>query len=355
MVGALQFDSRVQMQRPGLLLSHGKLYIGFGSYGDNTNTAQYYGWLLVYKAATLRQVGVFLPCPDATQDPYSGKGGSIWMCGTGIAADARGNVYFATANGEFETSGTHPQRPINYGDSVVQLHPNWTSGRPTSYFTPYNQELLDQNDLDQGVGGVLVIPRPIGRHRVVVQIGKSGLVYVLKQGNLGGYQQGAGGGDKVLDNGIQIGTAPTSTNAPENFYGCPTYYKNSSGKHCVFFCGEGKPIECHTFHSSAKLSIPALTKTTDQFPGYGAIPAVSSHGSSHGTGIVWAVYNPNTNNGAATGNPLNLRAYDAENLNNKLFDSPCGSWPMQGSFLVPTVVDGKVFVGSDGQVQMFGL
>jgi hypothetical protein len=180
-------------------------------------------------------------------------------------------------------------------------------------------------------------------------------VYVLKQGNLGGYKQGAGGGDRVIDNGIQIGTVATSTNAPWNFYGCPAYYKNSSGKHCVFFCGMGKPIECHTFHNSAKLSIPALTQTPDTFANFGTIPAVSSHGSSHGTGIVWAVYNPNTNSGAATGNPLNLRAYDAENLNNKLFDGPCGSWPMEGSFLVPTVVDGKVFVGSDGQVQMFGL
>lgn len=356
-VGAIQFDSRVQMQRPGLLLSNGKLHIGFGSYGDNTNIAQYYGWLLIYKAATLTQVGAFLPCPDATQDPWSGKGGSIWMCGTGIAADARGNLYFATGNGEFETSGA-PPHPIDYGDSVVQLRRNWTSGKPASYFTPWNEEVLDKFDLDQGVGGVLVVPHSIGRRRVVVQIGKSGRVYVLKQGNLGGYKQGPGPGrkfDKVIDNQIQIGPPTTTTSGTENFYGCPTYYKNSSGKHCVFFGGNDKPIQCRTFHHNAKLSIAALTQTADTFPYYGTIPAVSSKGSSHGTGIVWAIYNPNTNNGAINGNQLKLRAYAAENLSNRLFDGPCGTWPMQGSFLVPTVVDGKVFVGSDGQVYMFGL
>ena len=101
-VGAIAFDSRVQMQRPGLLLANGNIYVGFGSYGDKTSIAQYYGWVLIYAVATLNEVAVFFPCPDAVNDKTAGKGGSIWQSGTGIAADANGNVYFATANGDFE-------------------------------------------------------------------------------------------------------------------------------------------------------------------------------------------------------------------------------------------------------------
>jgi hypothetical protein len=143
----ITFDSRVQLQRPGVLLLDGRLYLGFGSYGDSTNIAQYYGWVLIYEAPTLKQIAAFLPCPDAVNDPTAGKGGSIWQCGIGIAADEAGRIYFATGNGEFKP----PQpltKPRNFGNSVVQLPTRWTSGLPQSYFTPANQAILDAHDLN---------------------------------------------------------------------------------------------------------------------------------------------------------------------------------------------------------------
>ena len=149
----------------------------------------------------------------------------------------------------------------------------------------------------------------------------------------------------------------------EIFYGCPTYYTTSSGDHVVFIgssTGSG-PIYCYTFdNNNGKLSTTP-SATGDTFKGYGTIPAVSSNASFPGTGIVWAIRNNNGGGNLGTftevgKNTLTLLAYDAENLGSaSIVNLPCGTWPKQGSFLVPTVADGKVFVGSDGQLTVFGL
>ena len=195
-----------------------------------------------------------------------------------------------------------------------------------------------------------------------MQIGKAGKVYVLDQNALGGFQAGPGGTDQVIDNGVQIGTQ-TSPPSSENFYGCPTYYTTSSGGHVVFVSSSNGvgPVYCYTFDNNGKLSTSTPSTTGDNFKGYGTIPVVSSNASFPGTGIVWVIRNTLDGNTEAAftsvgKNTLSLLAYDAENLGAaSIVNLPCGTWPKQGSFLVPTVADGKVFVGSDGQLTVFGL
>src|SRR5579863_836024 len=69
--GTATFVPKQHLQRPGLLLANGVVYIGFGSHGD---TGPWYGWLLGYKASTLQQVLVFNTAPDAEE-------GAIWQAG----------------------------------------------------------------------------------------------------------------------------------------------------------------------------------------------------------------------------------------------------------------------------------
>lgn len=40
--GSISFDAFWQLQRPGLILANGALYIGFGSHAD---TGNYHGWI----------------------------------------------------------------------------------------------------------------------------------------------------------------------------------------------------------------------------------------------------------------------------------------------------------------------
>ena len=101
------FQSSQQLQRTGLLLSNGNIYLGFGSQGDNP---PWHGWLLQYDAGSLNLV-------NAWNSTAGADAGGIWMGGQGIAADASGNVLFSTGNGDW--NGT-----TQLGQSVVKLDPN---------------------------------------------------------------------------------------------------------------------------------------------------------------------------------------------------------------------------------------
>jgi hypothetical protein len=89
--GTVAFQSHLQNQRPALLLANDNIYIAFASYGDQ---GEYHGWILAYNAATLQQLGVANLTPN-------GKAGGIWQAGQGPAADAQGNVYIMSGNGDF--------------------------------------------------------------------------------------------------------------------------------------------------------------------------------------------------------------------------------------------------------------
>lgn len=80
--GLIQFDPKFHLQRPGLLLSNGVVFIAFGSHADRTPS---HGWLLAYDARTLQQVAFF-------NTPPNGSGGAIWQSGGGPAADNNGNI-----------------------------------------------------------------------------------------------------------------------------------------------------------------------------------------------------------------------------------------------------------------------
>src|SRR5262249_54550772 len=80
----------------------------------------------------------------------------------------------------------------------------------------------------------------------------------------------------------------------------------------------------------------------------GATPIVSANGTSNG--IVWAVQQ---------GDPGVLHAYDATDISHELYNSnQAGSRDHFGAtvkFATPTVADGKVFVGTNDNLTIFGL
>src|SRR6202021_3469955 len=87
------------------------------------------------------------------------------------------------------------------------------------------------------------------------------------------------------------------------------------------------------------------------FPG--ATPTVSSNGAANG--IVWAVESDAyTSNG-----PAILRAYNGGNVSALLYGSNLTSGRDQlgpaVTFVVPVVTNGKVYVGAQSEVDVFGL
>lgn len=84
---------------------------------------------------------------------------------------------------------------------------------------------------------------------------------------------------------------------------------------------------------------------------------VTAQGTSNG--IVWTIdYGPGVDT-MTPGQAAILRAYDATNLASKLYDSSQqGARDQTGlavKFTVPTVANGKVYVGTQTELDVFGL
>ena len=134
----VSFNPHFENQRAGLLLENGHVVIGWSSHCD---TSPWHGWIMSYSASTLAQEAAFNTSAD-------GSANGVWMSGGGVAADANGNIFFATGNGTW--SGT-----TDYGDSIVKLGPPSGGSFPVlDYFTPYNQSSLSGGDTDVASGGL---------------------------------------------------------------------------------------------------------------------------------------------------------------------------------------------------------
>jgi len=145
------FEPHREAQRAGLLFQNGLVYIAWASHCD---VGPYHGWVMAYDAQTLQQKSVW----NAT--PNGGLGG-FWQSGAGIAADSRNLLYLASGNGTFDKD----QMGKNYGDSIIKLGFS-AAGKLVAkdYFTPHDQQFLENTDTDLGSGGVLLIPDRPGRN-----------------------------------------------------------------------------------------------------------------------------------------------------------------------------------------------
>jgi hypothetical protein len=321
--GSAAFVPIQHLQRPALLLSNGVVYIGFASHGD---LSPWYGWLLGYNASNLQRVVVFNAAP-------SGEAG-IWQSGCGPAADASGNIYFNTGNGPFDANtGGH-----DYGDTVLKLS---SGGTVLDYFTPYNQATLAATDGDVGSSGMVLLPDQSGTYaHVLIGAGKQGVIYSVNRDAMGKYNAASNQNIQSL--------AGLSTSG---LFGSPAYWNGN-----VYFAAWNDYVRAfqvtngmvaQTSHSSMTLAFP------------GATPSVSSNGTSNG--IVWIIQVNVPNDTVITNPPAAvLRAYDATNLATELYDSTqaAGNRDAAGGavkFAVPTVANGKVYVGNSNQLTVYGL
>ena len=332
------FVPLIHMQRPALLLSGNNVFAAFGSHGDQNN---YHGWLIGYDKTTLAQTSVWVSTDTSAQFTL----GAIWQSGAGPAADPNGNIWVEIANGDFDT-GT-PR--INFGDSVVKLNPAGTT--PLDFFTPKDQDILRASDIDLGSGGITVLPDGLGsatHAHLALATGKTNLLYLLDQGNLGQFSSTA-------DNSIQEVPLHNGLNEAAVIGGMFSKAAYFNGRIYVV------PIsDVLRAYSVANATLTAVTATgADTFGFPGATPSVSAQGTTNG--ILWALNTTtnNTPNGSGTSAPAVLFAYDATTLT-KLFSSSASAGganagPSAIKFVVPTIANGKVYVAGQGGVTVFGL
>src|SRR2546421_6129140 len=263
--GVIAFDARRQNQRQGLTLQNGVVYVTFASHCD---WGPYHGWILGYDAATLGQRVVYNATPN-------GYGGGMWESGTGMAADAEGNLYVVVGNGTVGDSGD-ATNPTNRAESALKLTPAGSTLQVASYFTPYDYQHLNDNDLDYGSMGGLLIPNS----GYYLTGSKDGTLYLLNKDAMGGYQPSSNQVQQVVPLG---GTA--------NMH-CQTAYYKGSSKEFIYVWSENDPLRAIPFDRAGNLLDPQGQVVSGVGPTgqSGAVLSVSSNGSKDGTGIVWASY-----------------------------------------------------------------
>ena len=327
--GQITFDPRWQLNRPGLLLANGMIYVAFGSHCDLRGLSAR-GWVFAYDESTLQQTAAFV----TTDDDVEGFG-SFWQSGYGLASDAAGSIYAVTGNGAFDDS-------TSFGNSLLRFTPNLTL---SDEFTPYDYQTLDASDVDFGSGGAMLLPTQPGSYPdLLVAAGKARTLYLVDRDALGSYV--AGGPDNVLQ------AIPGAVGANLGVWGGPAYYVAANGAVSVYYCGGQDAVKAFALVNSPPMLLLA-GQTTRHFTGEGGtIPVVSSNGSSPGTAILWAINRPTKSNRNVV-----LFAFDATHLSKRLFSAPAGVYdnPIGGFFSVPTVINGKVYVSTGTSIAVFGL
>jgi len=121
----------------------------------------------------------------------------------------------------------------------------------------------------------------------------------------------------------------------------------------------GDHLKAFAFNAggSSKISIIPTSQSTNTFYHTGPTPSVSANGTSNG--IVWAIDNSAYGPAGSFGSgPAVLHAYDATNLNSELWNSSQKSADKAGNavkFTVPTIANGKVYIGTRSELDVYGL
>ena len=337
----ISFDPLREGQRPALLLSNdatGKhIVVAWASHCD---FSPYHGWVMSYNASTLAQEAVFNTSPTKLS-PDNGSLAGVWMSGDGPAADSTGNIFFATGNGAWDGLS-------DFGDSIVKLGPpsgGSFAAANFDYFTPINQASLNSVDEDLGSGGLLLLPdlHSGPNPRLLVQAGKEGKIYLINRdtGSMGHLCTTCTTGDTQI-----VQELP---GAVGGMWDSPAYWNGN-----LFFGGAGDNLKAFSFNAggSGVLSVsPTSQSNTGVFNFPGTTPSVSASGLTNG--ILWAIDTNNCGslNNCSAGGPAILHAYDATNLNAELWNSalaPADTASFAVKFTVPTVANGKVYIGTRG-------
>ena len=338
--GVVTFSPLWQNQRPAVDYYNGYVYFGYASHGDKNN---WHGWLFAYDATTLKQTAALCLTPNDI-------GAGIWSSGSAFPIDTSvsgGRMFVATGNGGW--SAPPFTASTEYGESVIAF--NLANGKltPTDEFTPFNYATLNTEDWDQGSGGLLMLPDQQGANpHLLITVGKEGRITVLNRDNLGGYASGASSNTNAVQDISNI------VASGQGFWMTPAYWNGnvylwSGGKHSSGVPNKGMLFKMNS--GVMNTSPDSQTTFTSAYPG--AFFSISSDGTQNG--IAWAVKTDQY----STNGPAVLCAFDATDLSKTLYQSDSNaSRDSAGAamkFAVPVVTNGKVYVVTHGEVDVYGL
>jgi hypothetical protein len=340
----MSFQPTTQLQRPGLLLMNGVVYAAFGSHCD---IPPWQGW--VFGVSTAGQVKA------RWVSLSSGSGAGIWQSGAGLTSDGSGTLMVSTGNsGAPSVAAPGSSPPSNLGESIVRLSVQADGSlKAVDFFAPFDATQLDEWDADFASGGITGLNDQYfgtaSLPHLAVAVGKDGYVYILNRDSLGGFKQGPGASDKVVQ---RIGPYGGVWSRPGVWPGdggwvyIPTASGGTTGNGTSGFLrvyqyglsGTGQPT----------LSLQATSSDTFGFSS--SAPVITSEGTTSGSALMWLIWAPNSSGAGAQ-----LRAYDPLPVAGRpvlRWSAPIGT---SSKFATPGVGAGRLYVGTrDGKVLGFG-
>jgi hypothetical protein len=164
--------------------------------------------------------------------------------------------------------------------------------------------------------------------------GKTGRVYLVNRDAMGGFSP-------VKDQVVQ------EIMSPFGVRGLPGYWQNQ-----VYFASGGDVVKSFPL-AKGLLSAFALAQGANTFLYPGATPAISANAQTNG--LVWLLETDQY----LTNGPAILRAYDATNVAYEVYDSTMNAGRdtpgVAVKFAVPTVANAKVYVGTQKELDVYGL
>jgi hypothetical protein len=335
------FDPLHENQRAALTLVSGVVYVAWAGHCD---WPPYHGWILGYDATTLERVVAYSTTPR-------GSAGGVWQSGQGLASD--GTALFAVVgNGTVGVPGD-PRSLVNRGESILKLVPSGGTLAVESYFTPYDYATLDDQDLDLGSAGALLVPDS----HLAVTGGKGGWLYVVDRDRMGGLTTSTTADDNVVQT--------FDVSSPDHIQGSPVFWKGPRGSF-VYVWAQNNPLKAFPYLGAAyapgttvlDVDHVVTSSVVAPFGEPGGLLSISADGSNPGSGIVWAS-RPLSGDANQEVRPGIFHAFDAETLG-ELWNSrqnaardDCGNF---AKFSYPTVANGRVYLASfSGQLCVYGL
>ena len=306
-----QFVDTHQMNRPGLLIANGNVYIAFGSPSCNGGDQ---GWVMAYNKTSLLPEGAF-------DDQPGGQFAAIWQKGAGISADPSGRIYATTGEGSFSAG-------VDLPVSVLRLSQSSNVLKLSDWFTPFNWQTLSNSDLDLN-NAVLILPTQTGTYPYeALTVGKEGTIYLLNRTSLGHI--------------CTTNCTTTDTNIVQELQkvvagtGSAVYWNGA-----VYFNG-GSQVEVYTL-SQGLLSTPP--RKSGSVPEGGHL-LMTANGNTNG--IIWDLSGSDE-----------LWAMNAQTLSTLYTSKQAANGrdtvPATAHFATPIVANGKLFIGTQTSLVVYGL
>jgi hypothetical protein len=391
--------SQAHIQRPGLLyvpsslngLSHDMLYVAFSMMDGTTPPDFPNGVMVGYNASSLSDTtGRLYFQTSAGNGSFTSSGGGIWMSGAAPAfgpdanSSSTGNywIYLTTANGTWDGSS-------NWGDSMLKLSPT-TLTVPSSngYFTPADQyfrsawgssgaKCTNGGDVDFGPAGVTLLPNGelANWPQLAISGDKLGGLWFYDRTSPGGHNSACDPPHSICtclysggytDGNVQTYWTGSGQTTEDVVRGGLAYWDSdpvsSPGQSYIYAAPYQSPgtnyltryplcaLTTATTPIDTAHCTPAVLASTVSFP-TGATPTVSAASSTATEAIVWAISSPGAVQKPLPTTPGVLYAFDAVTVTTILYSSnTCSARDRIApgtKFSVPTVANGKVFVGAE--------